>query len=66
MEGWFYHFMISRPGKEYWITIPEEYDRVEVDESRVPFLSVVFGSRNLISPCHCFCFYVFEINLEEM
>lgn len=38
-----YHFMISRPGKQYWITIPEAYDRVLVDESRMPFLSVVFA-----------------------
>jgi len=38
-----YHFMISRPGKQYWITIPEEADRVLVEESRMPFLSVVFA-----------------------
>jgi hypothetical protein len=38
-----YHFMISRPGKQYWVTIPEEYNRVMVEESRMPFLSVVFA-----------------------
>jgi len=38
-----YHFMISRPGKQYWVTIPEGYNRVLVEESRMPFLSVVFA-----------------------
>jgi hypothetical protein len=38
-----YHFMISRPGKQYWVTIPEAYNRVLVEESRMPFLSVVFA-----------------------
>ena len=38
-----YHFMISRPGKQYWVTIPEEYNRVIVEESRMPILSVVFA-----------------------
>jgi len=61
-----YHFMISRPGKQYWITIPKESNGVEVYESRMPFLSVVFGSGSLISPRYCPCFSIFKINLEEM
>ena len=90
-----YHFMISRPGKQYWVTIPEEYDRVLVEESRMPFLSVVFALHPLtagfkgpgfaliwrivseimsvlllviivLTIRYCPCFFVFEINLEEM
>ena len=38
-----YHFMISRPGKQYWVTVPESYDHVLVDESRMSFISVVFA-----------------------
>ncbi len=38
-----YHFMINRPGKEYWITVPNEGDLIQVDERRKAILSVVFA-----------------------
>jgi len=38
-----YHFLISRPGKQYWITVQEGSEGVLVEESRMPFLSVVFA-----------------------
>ncbi len=38
-----YHFMISRPGKQYWVSMSEKPGRVIVEESRMPFLSVVFA-----------------------
>ena len=35
------HFMISRPGKQYWVTVPLENDVFKVAESRTGFLEVL-------------------------
>ena len=38
-----YHFMISRPGKKYWVTVPIEGNQIRIDESRTSLLSVIFA-----------------------
>lgn len=37
-----HHFMISRPGKQYWITVPGEGNVYKVDEVRTGFWNVLF------------------------
>lgn len=37
-----HHFMISRPGKKYWITVPEQGNIFVVDEIRTGFWDVLF------------------------
>ena len=38
-----YHFMISRPGKQYWVTVPSENDLFRIDESRMPIFSITIS-----------------------
>jgi len=38
-----YHFLISRPGKQYWVTVTGEDDLIRIDESRMSIMSVVFA-----------------------
>ncbi len=35
-----HHFMISRPGKKYWVEVPEKGNLYKIKESRASFLSV--------------------------
>jgi hypothetical protein len=35
-----HHFMISRPGKKYWVEVPEKGNLYKIKESRTSFLSV--------------------------
>jgi hypothetical protein len=37
-----HHFMISRPGKQYWITVPEQGNIYQVNEVRTGFRDVLF------------------------
>ncbi len=36
-----HHFMIGRPGKKYWITVPEQGNAYKVDEIRTGFWDVL-------------------------
>ncbi len=37
-----HHFMINRPGKQYWITVPEQGNTYQIDEVRTGFWDVLF------------------------
>jgi hypothetical protein len=37
-----HHFMIARPGKKYWITVPEQGNIFKVEEVRTGFWDVLF------------------------
>jgi len=41
------HFMISRPGKNYWIEVPVKEDLFKVKESSTGFLSMVMALHSL-------------------
>jgi hypothetical protein len=36
-----HHFMITRPGKQYWVTVPRKGDLFSVEEIRTGFLNVL-------------------------
>ena len=38
-----YHFMISRPGKQYWVRLPNVGSQIQVSERRTAFISTVFA-----------------------
>lgn len=42
-----HHFMITRPGKQYWVEVPAEGNVFKIDEIRSSFISVVFALHGL-------------------
>ena len=44
-----HHFMITRPGKQYWITVPNEGDLFSVEEIRTGFWNVLIQLHPLAS-----------------
>ena len=42
-----HHFMITRPGKSYWVEVPTEDDVFKIKETRAGFLSVILALHGL-------------------